>query len=335
MTWEIEYGKGVLALPAEVMAYLDKADHLTLKLYMRLASDPALRASFDPAAFAKSYAVTPQTVERALEFWCNAGLLVKGDEACDGKTAVMASPIPAKVSVSQKTAPNGETVTVVTGGMPNYSGKEIEAIMTGDPTLSLLVEECQRIAGKMFGAHEITRLLGMADYLRLDHESILLLFAYAARIEKCSVAYVEKMAVGLVQEGINTYSAIEGYIAQKEKLHTVEGVLRKLAGLGSRAFTAKEKKFLAKWSELGISEELMALAYEVTVNNTGGFAFPYMNKVLLNWREAGYTTASEVNDAIAAYRDKKDSESGASFNVDEFFEAALRRSYERSDPAVQ
>ena len=103
--------------------------------------------------------------------------------------------------------------------------------------------------------------------------------------------------------------------------------MRKLAGVSQRAFSAKEKKFLAKWSELSFSEPLLTLAYEVTVDNTGAFSFPYMNKVLLNWHEAGYTTVEEVNEALLSYRAKKEETRDASFNVDEFFEAALKRGH--------
>ena len=70
----------------------------------------------------------------------------------------------------------------------------------------------------------------------------------------------------------------------------------------------------------------MTLAYEVTVDNTGAFSFPYMNKVLLNWHEAGYSTAEEVNAALLSYRAKKEQDTDEkSFDVDEFFEAALKR----------
>ena len=216
-------------------------------------------------------------------------------------------------------------MTVVTGGMPNYTGKEIEAMMQRDESLALLLEECQQIAGKLFSVHETTRLLGMADYMRFDHDSILLLFAYAAKLGKCSVAYVEKMAASLLQEGVTTYSAVEAYLSAKEKQLTLEGHVRKLAGVAQRAFSAKEKKFLASWTELAFSESLLTLAYEVTVDNTGAFSFPYMNKVLLNWHEAGYTTAEEVNAALLSYRTQKEETKDKSFDVDEFFEAALKR----------
>ena len=298
MTIAVEYGRGVVALPEAVLSYIDKASPLALRLFLLLASDRSLRENFSLADAAKDFAVTPQEMEQALNFWVNAGLISFSSDEVKEEKRTAKKP---KLSVSAKTAENGESVTVVTSGMPNYTGKEIEAMMQGDESLALLVEECQRIAGKMFGVHEITRLLGMADYLRFDHDSILLLFAYAGKIGKCSVAYVEKIATSLVNEGITSYGEVEAYLSAKEKQHTLEGIVRKLAGVSQRAFSAKEKKFLAKWGELAFSESLLTLAYEVTVDNTGAFSFPYMNKVLLNWHEAGYTTAEEVNAAIASY----------------------------------
>lgn len=322
MTIAVEYGKGVVALPEAILSYLDKASPLSLRLFLLLASDRSLREDFSLADTAKKFAVTPQEMEQALSFWVNAGLISYSTDTA--KEDLRAAKRPA-VSVSAKTGENGESVTVVTSGMPHYTGKEIEAMMQGDATLALLVEECQRMAGKMFGVHEITRLLGMADYLRFDHDSILLLFAYAEKLGKCSVAYVEKIATSLVNEGITSYAEVEAYLSAKEKQHTLEGFVRKLIGVSQRAFSAKEKKFLAKWSELAFSESLLTLAYEVTVDNTGAFSFPYMNKVLLNWHEAGYRTADEVNAALQSYRANKEQDSDKSFDVDEFFEAALKR----------
>lgn len=327
MKLAISYGGEVFALPAAAAAYLDKADPLTLRLFLLLCADKSLRESFDPAALARSFAVTPEKIGEALAFWQNAGLLT-------AQEGTVSAPLEEKkLQVSVKSADNGSKVTVVTGeGMPNYSGREIEALMAGDASLSLLIEECQRIAGKLFGAREISRLLGLSDYLRLDHDSILLLFAYAARLGKCSLPYIEKVAANMVNEGITSYAEIEAYITHAEKKHTLEEKVRKLAGLSQRAFSAKEKKFIEGWCQMDFPFEMLEMAYEITVNNTGNFAFPYMNKVLLNWREAGYTTVDEVNAALGAYREKRERESDrSSFDVNEFFEAALKRSYDRME----
>ncbi len=350
MKIEIVYGNRVLALPAAVSAYLDKADPLTLRLFLLLCGDRSLREPLDVAALARSFAATPDKIEEALSFWENAGLIHRegtgartsspaeerpeaaSSEAFSGKEPC-GEKRPKTIRTAVKSAENGGKVTVVTGdGLPHYTGREIEALMNADATLSLLVEECQRIAGKLFGAHEINRLFGLSDYLRLDHDSILLLFEYASRLGKCSLPYIEKMACSLVNEGITSYAQIEQYVTDAERRHTLEEKVRALAGLSRRALTAKEKKFLAVWADLSFPFSMLEMAYEITVNNTGGVSFPYMNKVLLNWREAGYTTAEQVNAALGAYREKREKETAAgSFDVNEFFEAALKRSYERME----
>ncbi len=323
MKIDINYGKGVLSLPKDIIEYTDKADYLALRLFMIIASDDTLRASLDTSELAKKFAVTKEKLCEAIDFWVNAGLITVDEKECvqDKK----------RLSVSVKKSENGESVTVVSSDvMPNYTGREIVAIMAENNTLASLIDECQRILGKVFGAHEINRLIGMSDYLNLGNEFIVMLFEYCKRLEKNSVAYIEKVAFSLVKEGIVTYPALEEYITSAERVHTLEGKVRRLAGLSARAFSAKEKRFISKWSELAVSEEFIEMAYEVTVNNTGAFSFPYMNKVIINWSEAGYKTAEDVQNALNAYKNRKD-ETKASFDVNEFFEAALKRSYDRME----
>lgn len=330
MRLTIQFGQGAFALPTAMLDYTDKASHLALKLFLTLAEDAALRESFDTAAVAKRFAVTPREIADALAFWQNAGLL-EGVGESDKTASADKRKKRAAVSVSRRTAENGESVTVVTSdALPHYTGSEIEAIMAENSSLSSLIDECQRLAGKVFGAHEINRVIAMADILRLDNDAILLLFGYAASIGKCSVNYVVKIAQGLANDGLVSYAEVEAYIAAKEKVHSVETVIRRLGGLGARAFSAKESRFIAAWSEYEFPEELLVLAYEITVNNTGEFAFPYMNKVLVNWHEAGYGTRAEVEEALNGYRDKKEKAADTSFDVDEFFEAALKRAQNRS-----
>lgn len=341
MKWLFNFGEGVISLPERFADYIDKADPLALRLYLHLAAFADKRERGDVSALAREFAVTKEKVEEALHFWQCAGLLTPLKEAPadskipasfsasaeNGENGEETSPTP-RVNVSVKTSDNGGKVTVVSGaGLPNYTGQEIEAIMQGNPALSLLLDECQRVAGKLFGAREISQLLGLSDYLRLDHDYILLLFEYCRGIDKCSVPYVVKTAYSLWDKDIKTYSALEAFVASAEKNHSMEKEIRRIGGLGSRAFTTAEKKFVAHWVEMEISPELLVMAYEITANNTGKMAFPYMNKILSSWKEAGYTTASDVKAATERYRTQKETAKDASFDVDEFFEAAIKRSY--------
>lgn len=329
MKLTVQFGQGVFALPEAMLDYIDKASPLALKLFLQLASDRALREDFDAAAFAKRSAVTVKEVEDSLAFWQNAGLL---DAALtqDAKNTESQKKKRSQVSVSVKTAENGESVTVVTSDrLPHYTGSEIEAIMASNTQLSQLIDECQQIAGKLFGAHELNRVIAMTDILGLDNDAILLLFGYASSIGKCSVNYVVKIAQSLANDGLVSYAEVEAYIAAREKVHTVENLIRRLAGLGARALTAKEARFVSAWSEYDFAEDILTLAYEITVNNTGEFAFPYMNKILVNWNEAGYKTKAEVEEALNGYQKKKSQDSESSFDIDEFFEAALKRTRNR------
>ena len=45
---------------------------------------------------------------------------------------------------------------------------------------------------------------------------------------------------------------------------------------------------------MGMSDELIRLAYERTVYQKGAMNWPYMNKILQSWRQAGYQTAAQV-----------------------------------------
>ena len=277
--------------------------------------------------------------EEALAFWQKTGLLTdEPDEQPDTSGGKPKKQMPSAMShpravsdVSVKTADNGARVTVVSGeGMPNYTGKEIEALMQGDPALALLIDECQKIAGKLFNVREINQVLGLADYLRLDSDYIILLFHYCCKRGKNSVPYIVKTAYALVNtEEITTYAQLEVYVASLEKVNTLEQTVRRLAGLGSRTLTAKEKKILSSWASFSPSEELVSLAYETTVNNTGKFIFSYMDKVLTAWHEAGCRTAQDVT-AAAERRTREASGQNKSFDLDEFFKAAVKKSYGES-----
>lgn len=323
MKLTIAYGEGVFALPEEMMQYIDKASPLALKLFLELASDRSLREAFDTSAVAKRYAVTAKEIEDALSFWENAGLL-------NNKGASTPAEKKQKSKVSVKTSTNGESVKViVSDDLPHYTGVEIENIMANNRQLSELIDECQRVVGKVFGVHEINQVIAMSDALGFANDAILLLFGYAETIGKCTVNYVVKVAQNLANKGLTGYDEIEAYIDEAEKIHTAEGIVRRLSGMGGRSFSAKEKRFVSAWSEYGFSEEILTMAYEITVNNTGEFSFPYMNKILVNWHEQGYKTKEEIENALKGYRDKKASASDTSFDVDEFFEAALKRSKTR------
>jgi DnaD/phage-associated family protein len=98
-------------------------------------------------------------------------------------------------------------------------------------------------------------------------------------------------------------------------------------GIASRALTAKEKGMIERWvCQMQYGDDVLQLAYETTVNAINKASIPYANTILERWYADGYRTIEDVERALAEYRRKK-AEGSGSFDVDDFFEAALQRTY--------
>ena len=100
--------------------------------------------------------------------------------------------------------------------------------------------------------------------------------------------------------------------------------MRRLIGVGERALTTAESAAFERWiSEWKTDFSLITLAYEKTVDNTGKYSVRYMDSILKNWHEKGYSTVEEV-----AAEQTAQGKNGQSFASDDFIEAALARGFD-------
>lgn len=351
MKIDLLFGSSVLNLPAAALDRLATADEAELKVLIALG-DASTRSALDVEALAERLAITPEAVEGAIQFWRGAGVLKKSTvkvSAVDAPRARSAESAQAEATAT-KDAPAQETpaqsapvqpapvkaepprasVTIVRSddGMPHYTAEEIQRIFAENGELSGMIDECQNIFGKLFNPTEVNKLMALSEYFRLDCEYILLLCYHCKKLGKTSIPYLDKLARSLYNEGIDNVDALGDRLGQLEAAADLGGYYRTLCGAGKRAFTDRENKFLAQWAKWGITNEVLQLAYEVAVDSTGAPSMPYTNKVLSNWKEAGYTTAEQVKAAMEEYKQKKENRGAAqqgSFATDEFFEAALKR----------
>lgn len=339
---DLLYGTDVLTLPASALERLNVAGEVELKVLLSLC-DAENRASFDTEAVADRLGLTPEAVTGAIQFWRGAGVLkkteLKSAPAAAAASAPTKSSETAKVSAAaedESALPRTEmpkaSVTIVRSddGMPHYTAEEIDRIFAENGELSGMIDECQNIFGKLFNPTEVNKVMALTEYFRLDCEYILLLCYYCKKIGKASVPYLDKLARSLYQEGIDEVDALGDRLSELEAAADLGGYYRTLTGAGKRSFTDRESKFLSQWAKWKIVPEVLKLAYEVSVDATGAPSMPYINKVLSNWKEAGYTTAEQVKSALEEYKQKKETRAAGapnnSFATDEFFEAALKRS---------
>ena len=319
---KLNFWQEVLVLPASVLSHLDAATPEQLRVLLWLASDLTLATKHKQLA--KLAGCDVATARTAVKFWCEHGVM--GEEAEAAAPAMATAPAEAPVKKKLQRADE----------LPNYTSGELSDLLEARASVRLLIDEAQRILGKMFNPSDVNIMVGMLDYLGMNEECILLLLAHCKKIGKSNLRTIEKFAYTLVDKGINDVESMEAEICAMEAMYTFEGEVRALFGMKTRAMTSKESKMLSAWLSFGYDINIVRMAYEITVNATGEASLPYTNAILEKWNANGWKTAAEIEAGMNAEREKRENaankkELGNSFDTDDFFEAALERGFrERS-----
>lgn len=332
---KFNYRQEVLTLPGAVLSAMNQASVQTIRVLLWLASDPSLAGK--PRQLSTLSGCSTAEVREAIRFWQACGVLAAKEEAENEAVPAMATvaAIPGKGEAEQKASSAPAPRLRRSDELPNYSLTELSALMEKREEMRILVDEAQNILGKMFNPSEVNILVGMVDYLGMNEECILLILEYCKRIGKTNLRAIEKFAFSLEDKGITDVAAVEEEIRRAEAMVSFEGKVRTLFGMGKRALTAKEKKMLSAWLSYGYGEEIIGMAYEITVNATGDASVPYANTILERWHTEGWKTPEEIRRALESEKSQKAAKKkpGAHENEgDELLEAALRRSFrERRD----
>ena len=109
-----------------------------------------------------------------------------------------------------------------------------------------------------------------------------------------SLRAIEKEAYKWADMGIDTMEEAAAYVKQQNLRYSMTGRIMEKLQIRGRNLTAPEKRYIKEWLEKGFDEETIGMAYERSCLNTGGLAWPYMNKILNSWHEQGLHTAQQV-----------------------------------------
>ncbi len=316
MSIELAYGSGAIALPARALD--TNAGLIELRVLMLLCADPHAAQAYPEGIEDLARAVGAQVgaVREAVAFWSGTGILT---------CSVAQTPPKRQIKVDR---------ALIKDTVPDYSGEALAAMVDENTALKALIEECQQILGKMLSRTEIEKLAALWDYLRLEKEYILLLTQYCVSMNKRSVAYIVKTAYGLFNDGIDDYPKLDAHIKRRERYHSVIGRLRAMLGIGERELTKKENAYVNQWvEEYALPLEVIRMAYEGTIAAIKEVSFDYMGKILTSWYQAGAVTVEGVQALQEDYKARREAEKKAAgtastFDTQDFFEAALRRSEE-------
>ncbi len=334
--FKINYGAAVTVFPNSAVKLLPSASETETKVLIALLQDPGATAEqLSAAANGDALALA-----QALTFWANAGVVCVDDAEISARSTDDDADRTAKKATATHDEAKREKAHY--GNVPSYDIGELTRVVDSNPDVKALIDECGRILGKMLNNTEITRLLSVMDYLSLSPEYVLVLCSHCATAGKKSMHYLETVAVKTFDAGITDADELEKHFLKIEEAKRVETQIRKMFGLDlSRALTTREKKFLDAWTvRFGYDADVIEIAYEITVDSTHEPSLAYANAILESWFSRDLHSADEIKAFISEEKEKKRASAtgnvGKSFDSDDFFAAALKRSYGKAGipPAV-
>ena len=286
----------------------------------------------DAAALAAAAGCSTARAKSALRYWEEVGVL-------NGETAAVEKPL--KRSDEAEELPAAEIARTI---------NELE--------LSAFIDQCQQVVGHIFNTRELNALTALIEEMPFSQEYLLTLVGYTRRKVKnkrFSVRYLEKVAHSMLERECLTVEQLNEYLARAERFSAEEWRLRRLFGIGERQLGSREEECFLRWTgDYLYGEEIIGIAYDITVNQTGKVSLPYIDKLLSSFHAAGCRTVREVEEHLEKERaehaarglakhggkGKKDTTfttgqgesdpsatKGSSFRPDDYLSAALRRSY--------
>lgn len=223
--------------------------------------------------------------------------------------------------------PEERKTPVLTGQRPDYSEKDVTQALDSDNSFRLLYGEVQRLLGRNLNTEELKILLSFVRYLGLPSEVISVLVSYCkdrarqkGSLRNPSLRTIEKEAYHWAEEGIDTLEEAAAYIHTQNARHSRLRELMDILQIRGRSLTQAEERYARSWLDMGFSNEVIAMAYEKTCVNTGGLSWPYMNKILTSWQEAGFRTAEQIRGG-----DRKSGDRPSKRTLDPDEQAAIAR----------
>jgi len=186
--------------------------------------------------------------------------------------------------------------------------------LEGDDEFRALLFGLQQYLSRTF-SYEDTQIIGyMYDNMKMAPELIEYLFELCIGKGKKSLRYMEKVAQGWYEKGIDTVEKAreDNQIFMKE-INEVKASL----GIKDRELATRELNYIGKWfRDMKLSQELVNEACARAVIKTAKPSFAYADGILKKWSEAGIDSLEKVEAMDKAYEEDSKSKKVSKANSD-------------------
>lgn len=185
---------------------------------------------------------------------------------------------------------------------PQYTTEEIGMYMQHREVKGMIGRAQERM-GRLLTRQDLETLFGFYDWLGLPVDVIDILISYCVSKQKTAMSYMEKVAIDWAKESIFSVEAAEEYIEMRST--GFHSIMRGFGQMG-RAPVDGEVEYMKTWLRVfKMPIEVIKVACERTVMQTGKVSYAYANGILSGWNEKGIRTLADVEKADQAFVAKK------------------------------
>lgn len=285
--------------------------------HLKVASAPQLRVllyllknnniSLDDASIGEALGMHPEDVKDAVSFWVDRKVLsVSGDELtpanAESEFSSDAVTVATFTSAEVETKKAKRPVSRAVRPEPGYVIQRLGS----DKELMMLMDETQRIFGRVISNSDAATLVMLHDTDGLPVDVIIMLLQYCMDNNKGNMRIVEKIGIEWGTEGINTVALAEEKIRTLTESYSCFNRVASTFGMKNAGSPTKKQLTLANqwvgtWS---FSDDMLRLAYERCVDTKGELNMDYINGILKKWYMAGWKNPDEVTADTAPAKSK-------------------------------
>lgn len=319
MSYQINFGPwgGIFAVPTVLadqhLKFCSERQLKVLLLALRDAPNPV-----DIRYIAKRLSLRPDEVCDALDYWMESGLFSQSTDSPsvaasnspylsnDQQAPCALPPSDDRIRhVEEQTANNNQRIAVI-HSRARLTPAQISEMCKNDPNVPLLLQELQQRLGSALSPAQTEALLYSYSYFSLTPDYLLMVAEYCKSIGKGDVHQIVKFTTAWAGEGINTHQSLENHLKLLSARNIRYNHIQQEFGISGRSLSSKEKHYIDCWYEsFHFSDDIIALAYERTIDNTTKLSFAYLNKILSDWFEKGVSTIQQAHNEMASSRKPK------------------------------
>ena len=300
--------------------YMADANGEFVKVYLFLLRCMGSSASSDCSisAIADHFNYTEKDIIRALKYWEKVGVLSIDLNDKNQLTGVCFKDLTGGVQhtvTNSTTMPKENSVVTENSDKPildnrtepvsssrskktvsankkrEYSLDEVKAF-TNNHEISELLFIIETYLKKPLNSTEMNTVFFWYDALKFSGELIEYLVEYCITNGHSSLRYMDKVALGWAENGIDSIEKAKEHVAIRSKAYYS---IMKAFGISGRNLADSEMTFVNKWSkEFAFDIEIIQEACKRTISATQKPSFEYADSILTNWHTQKVHTLKDI-----------------------------------------